>query len=215
MNYIKLNYYSHILLTSKYSFVIKLVIFLCIYLFFYSQQLIYCMANENDSGSEISYLCDFDHLDIVNSPTNAEAKEEVRPSHQVLAIKREIMTYAGGQAHLIERVEEQARIIAEQKSTITEMQQHILSMETELVRLRNDAEIAILNDFERQELTRFKNATDNYLKTYVKDLTMLRQQLNLVENHIEDLQNCKKQTENSIESYEDQFWESYNNKYRS
>lgn len=156
-----------------------------------------------------------DNSDIIDLPARAEAKVPQRPSHQVLAIKKEIMTYAGGQAHLIERVEEQARVIAEQKSTITEMQQHILSMETELVRLRNDAEIAVLNDFERQELTRFKNATDNYLKTYVENLTLLRQQLNLVENHIEDLQNCKKQTENSIESYEDQFWESYNNKYRS
>ena len=48
------------------------------------------------------------------NPLDPVAEAKSGPSHQVLALKREIMTYAGSHAHYLER-------IAEQKQTIEEL----------------------------------------------------------------------------------------------
>lgn len=45
---ISLKYYSHLILHSKYSFIIKLLIFFCIYLFFYFPTISFCMTEGND-----------------------------------------------------------------------------------------------------------------------------------------------------------------------
>lgn len=51
----------------------------------YDNKIIYCM-NENP--------------DMISAPAPAETKTPVRPSHQVLALKREIVDYAGTQAQV-------------------------------------------------------------------------------------------------------------------
>lgn len=46
---IKINYYSHLLLTNKYSFVIKLAVLLCIYMLFTldnTNEIAYCMKKK-------------------------------------------------------------------------------------------------------------------------------------------------------------------------
>lgn len=130
---LRLNYKIHLILQSKYKLYL---IVLAIYSLYYGNNIIYCM-NENNFDQIAKIPKDLDNviqgleeqirslkimrnsiltpLDTVVEPI-AEAKSA--PSHQVLALKREIMTYAGSNAHYLDRIEEQERIIAEQKQTI-------------------------------------------------------------------------------------------------
>lgn len=98
-----IQYQIHLLLINKYRLFIHLSIIFTIYSLFYSNNIIYCMNDNPDIGS---------------LPITAESKIPHRSSHQILALKREISSYANSQAHLLERVDEQACIIAEQKQTI-------------------------------------------------------------------------------------------------
>lgn len=93
MKYI--NYQIHILLNSKYKLIINLFIIFIIYISL-SSNINYCM-NENSN--------------IIETPIIAEAKEEVRPSHQVLALKNEINAFIGPQLDLLEQIEKQTNEI--------------------------------------------------------------------------------------------------------
>lgn len=78
---IKLNYYSHILLTSKYSFIIKLVVFFSIYLLFYADNindLAFCAKKKASS------------ITTSTTPTLAEAKTStrIRPVGDIFELER-------------------------------------------------------------------------------------------------------------------------------
>lgn len=88
----KLNYTIHIILNSNYYLAYKIFILLFIYILIYNKDIIFCM-NENNNSNDL--------------PTVAESK----PSHQVLALKNEIVSYAKEHIMLAEQV-------AEQKETI-------------------------------------------------------------------------------------------------
>lgn len=155
MLYTKLNYYTHLLLNSKYRMFINLFIILMIYFLIYGNKVIYCMNdnpenslapkpfNFNSSKPGSSFVwgsttgsaksaapfsfgggasCGISTLPtpaqeapiIQEVPAVAEAKEVHRPSHQVLALKREILDYAGAQAQalFLERMRVEEEIIA-------------------------------------------------------------------------------------------------------
>lgn len=96
-----LQYNTHLLLTSKHKILITLVIYFIFYITLKSTHLAYCMT---DSG-ELPVL-----------------SEETKLSHQVLALKQEIMTYAGSQIELLERIEKQEQEIAELKNCLRAME---------------------------------------------------------------------------------------------
>jgi len=89
----KLNYTIHIILNSNYYLVYKILILLFIYILIYNKDIIFCMNENNNNSNDL--------------PTVAESK----PSHQVLALKNEIVSYAKEHIMLAEQV-------AEQKETI-------------------------------------------------------------------------------------------------
>ena len=101
-----IQYIFHLVIQSKYKIVINILVYTTIYLTINNEQIAFCMTENNDLGS---------------IPAIAESKDVIRPSQQFLALKREIDSYAGAQLHLLEHVDEQARIIAEQKQTIEEL----------------------------------------------------------------------------------------------
>lgn len=103
-----LNYYTHILIHTPYRFIIVFFINFLIYLSFHYNSLSYCMNEINMVGGS-------------SIPIVAEIKETSRPSHQLLALKNEVVTFAGIQAHLMDRVDEQARHIIEQTSIINNL----------------------------------------------------------------------------------------------
>lgn len=119
-----------------------------------------------------------DNPDIVEVPPVAEAKAPHRPSHQVLAIKREIMTYAGGQAHFIEKIEEQAQIITEQQErldTLTEKYRR-LGKEHAIVnsrlcdyrQLTPDYNLSVLHDTIDKQMVRYEELNIRYNRALQK-----------------------------------------------
>lgn len=165
-----LNYIAHVLLSSKYRLVYYFTIIFLIYFTFYSDKIVYCMTNDNDNGSEISSLCDFDHIfdfgnpNIVETPTVAEAKEPIRPSHQVIALANEIKSFAGTQIPLLEQ-------IAEQKKTIEALENKLYRFimkdlgGTNAYRTENRVgAIGNAIGFPLEEVTRFKKAYPSELK---------------------------------------------------
>lgn len=129
----QLNYTIHLLISNRYYFIIKLLIFFCIYLSFYFPTISYCMTEGNDV------------------PQVAESKEVYRPSHQILALKNEIERFAGTMADLTEsnkklqnEVEVLGEIINMQKKMINfpfeerlEYKRQIRSLQTEINVLEN------------------------------------------------------------------------------
>lgn len=151
----RLQYTTHLLLQSKYAFIFKLIIIFTIYLAFNYDNISFCMMKSNTNPKSIfsgirtgAGSCNISTIPNPVQETSiphdmsviAEAKEVHRPSQQMLAIKREIMTYASGQVHLLERVDEQARIIEEQKNTIAEMQETISDNYRKIIKLDESIE---------------------------------------------------------------------------
>lgn len=82
MNIIK--YYSHLILHCKHRILIHLFIIFTIYAMAYSTNYAFCMTENSDI------------------PQIAEAKDIIRPSHQVLALKKEITDFAGNYITMLE-----------------------------------------------------------------------------------------------------------------
>src|SRR3546814_7075989 len=80
-----INYKIHLLLNNKYKIFINIFIYTIVYLLITNNQIAYCMTE----GNEI--------------PEIAEAKDQ--PSHQVQALKKEIVDFAGTQIQLLEEIE--------------------------------------------------------------------------------------------------------------
>lgn len=185
---LKLNYYIHLLLVSNYRLLIHIAILVLVYFCIYDNKIGYCMN---------------DNINTIETPIIAEAKDVInRPSQQLLAIKREILTYAGGQAHFIERLDEQARIIEEQKSTITEMQ-------NEIIRLRKDVEIGKMHEREKYDLNLYKQQMEQYRNSLKHDISIARQGIEWVERELNMMEYCTKRTEQIIKDSQDRFWDEY------
>ena len=107
MIYTKINYIAHSILSSNYRLFIHLLIIFIIYSMFYGNKITFCMN---------------DNPDMVNVPAIAETKKIPRTSHQVQALKNEIMTYVGSQVELLERIEKQEQEIAELKNCLRAME---------------------------------------------------------------------------------------------
>lgn len=149
MLYIKINYFIHLLLNSKYRMLINLFIILMIYSLLYGNKFIYCM-NENPDSVEV--------------PPVAEAKESPRPSHQVLALKKEITDFAATQIPLLEQ-------IAEQKKTIEALEDKLYGFIMKNLggtnALRTENRISAIGNaigVPLEEVTRFKKAYPPELK---------------------------------------------------
>lgn len=93
-----IQYILHLLLQSKYRVIINFALYITFYLFIINNQVTYCMTE----GSEI--------------PEIAEAKEQ--PSHQVRALKKEIIDFVGTRLPLIEQIRIQEEKIAELTQTL-------------------------------------------------------------------------------------------------
>lgn len=104
---INIQYYSHLILQSRYSFIIKLTILLVFYSILYSNKVIFCMNEATNS---------------VEAPIVAEAKETVKPSHQIIGIRRNIQAYAGS---LATHLESRDQIIEESRQEIVELTQRL------------------------------------------------------------------------------------------
>jgi len=110
MNQIK--YQIHLILQSNYKLLINLVIFSILYLSIYGQQqIVFCMTE-----GEV--------------PIIAEAKSIA--SHQVQALKREIIEYANLQAPLLEQIEAQNKEIAKLYKQITKLEKFGNDVSTEI-----------------------------------------------------------------------------------
>lgn len=107
---INLQYFIHQLLNSKYILLINLFLIFCFYLIFYGAKFIYCM-NEN--------------TDITSVPIKAEAKETIKPSHQIQAIIREIDKFSG-----------QYEQIQQQSATIDNLSTENLKYKEENIKLK-------------------------------------------------------------------------------
>lgn len=140
-----------------------------------------------------------DNPNTADIPIIAEAKEPYRPSQQMLAIKREIMAYAGGQAHFIERIDEQCRIIEEQKSTITAMQKE---MET----LRRNSDLSRLWEYEKSELYHSLSEMRQHRGRIQSDLTTAKKAIEWIEESLERMERNSTQTENNLISIRRRFF---------
>ena len=97
MLYFKINYIFHILLHSKYKTLLSLILYLLLYYLIINNSFTYCMTNDFEG--------------ITNNNDNPQLSD----------LKREIKSYAGSQVYLLERIDEQTRLIEEQKQTINEL----------------------------------------------------------------------------------------------
>lgn len=104
-----------------------MLIYTFIYLSFYGNNIIYCMT-ENDISSTI-----------------AEAKEPIRPSQQVIALRRNIHAYAGSQIQLLETIEQQTAIIEEQKTEIIQLKKNLFDKGTLLDKLDREINGEVYN----------------------------------------------------------------------
>lgn len=116
-----LNYKIHLLISNKYYSIYKILFLLLIYLTIYNKDIVLCM-NENTN--------------IVETPPVAEAKESVRPSHQVIALKKEITDYAGSQVELLEKIERRDIKIHKLKEKIERLERQVLMWQNEVGELR-------------------------------------------------------------------------------
>ena len=147
MIYPTLNYYSHLFLTSKHRILIHLLIIIILYSLLCSNKFVFCM-NEDVISNEI--------------PKIAETKYV--PSQQILGIKREITTFAGSQAHLLERVDAQSKIIAEQQEQIKQLIERPSGDVFELEKIRVHEEfIAYFNEEPNQILEGFQKWRPTYI----------------------------------------------------
>lgn len=86
---LQLNYTTHLLLNSKYRLFINLAVIFIFYSLLYGNKIIFCM---NDNTAPIE------------APIVAESKESVRPSHQILALKNNIINYLDPQDDLVKEL---------------------------------------------------------------------------------------------------------------
>lgn len=184
---INIQYFTHQLLNSKYLLYINLFLVFTFYSIFYGTKLIYCM-NENTEGFSL--------------PAIAETKEIQRPGHQLLAIKREIMSYAGSQVSFVERLDEQARIIEEQKTTICEMQK-------EITRLKQDVEIGKMHEREKYDLYLYKQQMDQYRNCLRHDISTAKRAVEWAERELNLMEECTERTEEIIKNSQNKFWDEY------
>ena len=109
-----------------------------------------------------------DNPDIVETPTVAETKEEVRPSHQVLALKNEIEKFAGSQADLLEQISKQDEIIEDQK--------HEIEANQDLTNILREAFIR-----EVDKSIRLEEAMENSIRErtleYKQQITLLKERI--------------------------------------
>lgn len=132
-----LQYKAHTFLHSKYSFIIKIAVIFLIYTLFHIDHLeniTLCMPSNKKNIQKA--IKEFENLygnnfivhtvkkDFINDniPILAEAKEEIRPSHQVLALRKEVVDFAGTHLPLLEKLEAKNQIIEQQNSTINRQQ---------------------------------------------------------------------------------------------
>lgn len=182
---LKLNYFIHLLLNSNYRLLIHISVLVLIYFCIYDTKIGCCMNN---------------NINVIETPIIAEAKDVInRPSQQLLAIKREIVTYAGGHAHFIERLDEQTRIIEEQKSVISEMQ-------NEIIRLKKDVEIGKMHEREMDDLNIYKKQMEQYRNSLKHDISVAKQGIEWAERELNMMEECTKRTEQIIK---DRFWDEY------
>lgn len=97
MLYLQINYIFHLILNSKYKLIYYFLLYLVFYILIKNNSFADCMTNE------------FDELNI--NQQNQELSD----------IKKEIKGFAGSQAYLLDRIDEQSRIITEQKETIHDL----------------------------------------------------------------------------------------------
>lgn len=117
-----LKYFAHLILHSRYKLFINLFVISIIYIFLYSDKVIYCMNTNPDIG-EI--------------PPVAEAKETHRPSHQVIALRRNIQAYAGT---LASHLESRDQIIDEFQEEIRQLKSLIFNQNNDIQTLKRDNE---------------------------------------------------------------------------
>lgn len=179
-----LQYFTHQLINSKYTLLINLFIIFVFYSLFYGTKLIYCMN---------------DNPDPICTPVVAEAKEIHRPSQQLLAIKREIMTYAGAQTNFIERLDEQTRVIEDQKTTISDMQNEIVSLRKKLERNK-------LLEQEINELNYLKRDLEAQKNSINSDIDTIKRAITWVEEDLVRMDDSFKQTDTQIRRARERFW---------
>lgn len=87
---ITLNYYIHLLLTSKYKILIHLIFILFVYLTFYGYNYAFCMNNTNN---------------IIEAPVNEVINSQAED------LRREISAYAESHASLLEEIDRKNQLI--------------------------------------------------------------------------------------------------------
>lgn len=195
---LKLNYFIHLILNSRYKLFINLFILLTIYIVLYGNNTVFCMNDNSNLGSV---------------PEIAEAKETIRPSQQLLAIKREIMTYAGSNAYLFDRIEEQTKLIEEQKDLITSLNQRIERLDTQNYNLQRDLNISKLHDLERSEYSSLKYRLLDETKVVKSDISSLKHHLKYMEECVDRMFAAEKKSENYLRIQRDSFWEEHHKKF--
>lgn len=102
----KLQYNIHLCLNNEYYLIYKLILLLLLYILIFNKDFVLCMNEETNA---------------IEAPQIAEAKEDIRPNHQVLALKNEIMKFAGTYTELTTIINKQTKLIIEQESKIEEL----------------------------------------------------------------------------------------------
>lgn len=181
MTIIALNYYIHLILQSKQKFIIILFIYGLFYIMLKNTPLIECMTENNEL------------------PTIAEAKESVRPSEQVIALRRNIQAYAGS---IASKLEEKDTIISSLKSEIEQITEDKYSLGYELnkqyehheelynrirtLRKKNDKLQEVFSN-RIEELEREITSLNDELLEEISESNILANELSKEKNHVNDL----------------------------
>lgn len=148
-------------------------------------------------------LCMNDNSDWVEIPRIAEAKEPVRPSEQVIALRRNIQAYADSHASLLEKIGKKSQTIDEltfERSYLRESNLELRRQNGSLGRTIHDLRVQVAEL--REEVTDLRDVANNNYNAYKKQCIAsghagqhvheLKQELYTAKQKIERLQTSNK-----------------------
>lgn len=149
---LKLNYQIHLILNSKYRLLVHLVVIFFIYTMIYGGKFVLCM-DDNSNWIEV--------------PRVAESKEPVRPSEQIIALRRNIQAFADSRASLLEQINKKNQLIDELRGDKDFLERSNLEL-----RRQNGALGHTIHDLRvqvaelRDEVSELKEISDNNYNAY-------------------------------------------------
>lgn len=108
---IKLQYFAHLILQSRYKLFINIFVISIIYIFIYNDKIVSCMNN---------------NLNITDTPAQAESKVDIQTTPEAHALREEIKSFAGTTASLMEDKE---KVISNKNDVIRIQKEHIAKLQ--------------------------------------------------------------------------------------